>query len=104
MTSLRVTILRLSSAVFLLCGANAVVFGQAPTPTVDTAAAVATPSAEEMSRVIQSSDTANQLESSATPPFHLKARFETFDYLGKPDGNGTVEIFWDGSSHSSDTW
>jgi TonB family protein len=51
-----------------------------------------------MSSMIQSSDTANQLESSATPPFHLKARFETFDYLGKPDGNGTVEIFWDGSS------
>jgi TonB family protein len=98
MTSLRGTILRLSSAVFLLCIPSIVAFGQAPAPTADTAAAVATPSAEEMSRVIQSSDTANQLESSATPPFHLKARFDTFDYLGKPDGSGTVEIFWDGSS------
>jgi TonB family protein len=98
MTSIQVAILRLSSAVFLICGTSIVASGQSPTPTAATAAAIATPSAEEMSSMIQSSDTANQVESSATPPFHLKARFETFDYLGKPDGNGTVEIFWDGSS------
>jgi TonB family protein len=97
MTSIRVAILRLSAAVFLICGASIVASGQSPTPTAATAAAIAT-SAEEMSSMIQSSDTANQLESSATPSFHLKARFETFDYLGKPDGDGTVEIFWDGSS------
>jgi TonB family protein len=98
MTSIRVAILRLSAAVFIMCGTSILASGQSPIPTAATAAAIATPSAEEMSSMIQSSDTANQLESSATPPFHLKAHFETFDYLGKPDGSGTVEIFWDGSS------
>jgi TonB family protein len=29
-----------------------------------------------------------------TPGFHLKAAFQTFDYKGKPDGEGTVEEFF----------
>jgi TonB family protein len=89
--------LRLISLFFLLHGVSTVAFGQTAASGLTDVAAVA-PSAEEMSRMIQSSDTANRLESNTTPAFHLKASFETFDYLGKPDGNGTVDSFWDGTS------
>jgi TonB family protein len=97
-TSLREPMLRLISALFLFHGVSIVAFCQVATATTDMTAATVTPSAEEISRMIQSSDTENQLETSKTPAFHLKASFETFDYLGKPDGSGTVESFWDGTS------
>jgi TonB family protein len=96
--ALRRTSIHLMSAFFLFHCVRIVAFCQVATATTETAAATVTPSAEEMSRIVQSSDTANQLETSKTPAFHLKASFETFDYLGKPDGSGTVESFWDGTS------
>lgn len=96
-TSLRKTILRLTLAIFLLLDASTIALSQAAT-IADKAAAPAPPSAEGMKGMIQSSNIIGRLETSTTPAFHLKARFETFDYLGKPDGSGSIDSFWDGTS------
>jgi TonB family protein len=37
-------------------------------------------------------------ESASTPPFHLQAKFETFDITGKHDGDGTLDAYWDGKA------
>ena len=36
------------------------------------------------------------LETPETPPFHLHATFETYDFLGVSTGTGTFENWWDG--------
>lgn len=59
---------------------------------------IAGPTSPDPAAMLRSSYLSNNLESDTTPPFHLSAHFQTFDYLGKASGNGTLAVFWDGHS------
>lgn len=52
------------------------------------------PATEDMRKNLSEATHAADLESAGTLPFHLAASFETYDYLGKPDGTGTLTEDW----------
>ncbi len=52
------------------------------------------PATEDMRHNLSLASQTQTLESAGTPPFRLEAKFETFDYLGKPEGNGTLVEEW----------
>ncbi len=52
------------------------------------------PATEDMRRNLAEAAQAQTLEVEGMPPFRLEAKFETFDYLGKPDGDGTLVEEW----------
>ena len=51
-------------------------------------------SAEELRAALKAASDKASLESAGSPSFRLEARYETFDYMGEPQGSGTLtELF-----------
>ncbi len=68
---------------FALCTATSPVVAQALIPAT-----------EDMRHNLQSASQTATLETAGTPAFQLQASFDTYDYLGKPDGSGTLTEEW----------
>lgn len=52
------------------------------------------PATSDMRRNLADAIQTQTLESEGTPPFRIEATFETFNYQGKPDGDGTLVEEW----------
>ncbi len=52
------------------------------------------PSTDDLRRNLEEASKTATLESAGTPAFRVEAKFDTFNYLGKPDGSGTVVEEW----------
>ena len=58
------------------------------------AAQAAKPDVEAVRGKLRQAAMAEALETAGTSPFRIEATYETFDYLGKPDGDGTLVEEW----------
>ena len=74
---------RIVAAILMLTGVVEVMSGQ-----------IVKPAAEDMRHNLQTGTTNITMESAGTPPFRLEAKFETFSFDGKPDGEGTLKEEW----------
>ncbi len=52
------------------------------------------PTQEQLRESLVAASKLSALESEGTPPFRLSATFTTFDYKGKPAGEGTLDEAW----------
>ena len=83
--------------VVLFCFVNSGAWSQTATPPAPAAAPAPTaPTAmpTDPAEIMKLAAEVNGLDSDKLAPWHLKARFQLYDFKGKPTEKGTFEEFW----------